>query len=207
MMNKRLLPGLSLLFFVLTVALVFASWMGSIYGQDTFQSLLSEDGIRWALKHVVGNYVHSPLLGILLVLFMGVGVGWRSGMYHALIRFLSRKKLLSGKERRAMMSVIVVVTGYVLSVFMAVPFLKSITGGFARSPFLEGLAYIISVGLGVSGMVYGYAINAFRSLNDVFRAMSCLIAECADWLVCLFFIVQFFSVLAYSGIGHWLFNF
>lgn len=204
MMNKRLLPGLSLLFFVLTVVLVFASWVGSIYGKDTFQSLLSEDGVRWALKHVVSNYVQTPLLGILLMLFMGVGVGWRSGMYHALMRFLSRKKQLSGKERRAMMLVAGVVVCYVLSVLATAPFLKNITGGFAQSPFLAGLAYIVSLGLGVSGMVYGYAINAFRSLNDVFRAMSCLIAECADWLVCLFFIVQFFSALAYSGMGDWL---
>ena len=197
MKNNRIIFRLSLIFFVLTVLLAFFSWVGSIYGQNTFQSLLSEEGIRWALKHVVSDYVQCPFLGALLVLFMGIGVGRYSGMYYALIRFSNKKKLLSGKERGAMMLVSFVLVGYVLLVLLASSSLKSITGDFVHSPLWDGWAYIVSLGLGISGMVYGYVVNVFRSLSDVFRSMSCLIAECADWLVCLFFIVQFFSVLSY----------
>ena len=76
---------LSIVFFLLTLALALFSWIGSIYGLGEVQSLLSAEGIRWVLGHVVENYVQSPVLGIVLILFMGVGIVFRSGLYLSLI--------------------------------------------------------------------------------------------------------------------------
>ena len=70
-MRNSLWQGrLSLIFFLLTLALALFSWVGSVYGVNGVQSLLSAEGIRWVLGHVLENYVLAPALGIILVLLM-----------------------------------------------------------------------------------------------------------------------------------------
>ena len=64
MKSNRFSSTLSIVFFLLTLALALFSWIGSIYGLGEVQSLLSAEGIRWVLGHVVENYVQSPILGM-----------------------------------------------------------------------------------------------------------------------------------------------
>jgi len=96
----------------------------------------------------------------------------------------------------------------VLVVFVALilpwNLLLSATGSWIHSPFSKGFVYLLSVGLGVSGMVYGYASDAFRSVGDIVEAMSCLICRHAIYFVVLFFTVQFFSSLAYTRLPEWI---
>ena len=47
-------------FFLLTLLVAFFSWIGSVYGGNEVQSLLSAEGIRWSLGHIVENYVQTP---------------------------------------------------------------------------------------------------------------------------------------------------
>ena len=77
---------MGLLFFLLTLVLALVSWIGSIYGVGEVQSLLSAEGIRWVLGHVVENYVRCPALGMMLILFMGLGIVVQSGLYDILKR-------------------------------------------------------------------------------------------------------------------------
>ena len=102
MKSNRFSSTLSIVFFLLTLALALFSWIGSIYGLGEVQSLLSAEGIRWVLGHVVENYVQSPVLGMVLILFMGLGIVRCSGLYDAVKRFAGRNKLVSRKERRAL---------------------------------------------------------------------------------------------------------
>ena len=53
MKNNSFSSVLSIVFFVSTLALTLFSWVGSVYGLDGVQSLLSAEGIRWSLGHVV----------------------------------------------------------------------------------------------------------------------------------------------------------
>lgn len=208
MKNRFSIPDIGLSFFFLTLLLALFSWIGSIYGVGEIQSLLSAEGIRWVLGHVVDNYVQAPALGIMLLLFMGLGVVECSGMYAVLGRILQQDKFLSRKEKRALtlsLSILLVYGGFVLLVlFLPWNFLLGVTGSWLHSPFSKGFIYIFSIGIGLSGMVYGYVSNAFRSLSDVVHAMSCLIARKALYFVDLFFIVQFFSSFEYTGIPHWM---
>ena len=87
MKNSRFSSTLSIVFFLLTLALALFFWFVSIYGLGEVQSLLSAEGIRWILGHVVENYVQSPVLGMVLILFMGLGIVRRSGLYDAVKRF------------------------------------------------------------------------------------------------------------------------
>ena len=195
---------ISLTFFLLMVLLALFSWMASVYGVGEVQSLLSAEGIRWMLGHVVENYVHAPALGMVLVLFMGMGIGIRAGLYGALKRLARKEKLLSRKERRALGASAVTLGLYMvlIGVAMLLPwnFLYSVTGSWSHSPVAKGLVYILSVGIGLSGMVYGYVSDVFRGWKDIIGGMSLLISRSASYFVTLFFVVQFFSSLVYTGV-------
>lgn len=208
MKNKYSIHRFSIVFLGLTLALILVSWIGSIYGVGEVQSLLSADGIRWLLGHVVENYVQAPALGVMLILFMGLGVVVRSGLYDVLKRLGQKEKQLSRKERRAL-TLAVAIGGFygllvILSLFLPWNFLLGITGSWLHSPFSKGLVYILSVGVGLSGMVYGYMSDAFHRLSDVFEGMSFLIARSASYWVALFFVVQFFSSLEYTRLMEWV---
>ena len=205
MKSNRFSSTLSIVFFLLTLALALFSWIGSIYGLGEVQSLLSAEGIRWVLGHVVENYVQSPVLGIVLILFMGLGIVFRSGLYDAVKRFVGRNKLFSRKERRALTLAVGFLLFYfamlVMSMFLPWNLYWNITGGWLHSPFSKGLVYLLSIGMGLGGMVYGYVSDTFRRLSDVVEGMSSLIAERSFTFVSLFFIIQFFSSLEYTRLA------
>lgn len=208
MKNKRFLPDWSILFFLMTLVLALFSWMGSIYGMGEVQSLLSAEGVRWWLGHVVENYVRCPALGIMLILFMGLGIVVRSGLYGVLFRLFRREKLLSRKERRALRLALGACGIYFMLILLALllpwNFLQGVTGAWLHSPLVEGMVYILSLGVGISGMVYGYVSDTFRRMEDVVSAMSWLISRSASYFVVLFFIVQFFSSLEYTRLPEWI---
>ena len=208
MRNNRYLYGWGVVFFLMTVVLALFSWIGSIYGIAEVQSLLSAEGVRWILNRAVMNYVQVPALGIVLVLMMGLGVVSRSGFFDVLKRAVRKDKKLSRKERRALCLAFVTFFSYVLVVMVAMilpwNLLMSATGGWLHSPLSKGFVYIFSVGLGISGMVYGYASDTFRKVGDIVEAMSCLISRCAVYFVVLFFTVQFFSSLEYTRLPEWI---
>ena len=208
MKSNRCSSTLSIVFFLLTLALALFSWIGSIYGLGEVQSLLSAEGIRWVLGHVVENYVQSPVLGMVLILFMGLGIVRRSGLYDVVKRFAGRNKMVSRKERRALtLSVgvgMLYVAVLILSMLLPWNLYWNITGGWLHSPFSKGLVYLLSVGIGLVGMVYGYVADSFRRLSDVVEGMSSMIAERSFCFVSLFFIIQFFSSLDYTRLAEWI---
>jgi len=208
MKSNRHTSTLSIFFFLLLLVLAFFSWIGSVYGLGEIQSLLSAEGVRWMLGHVVENYVQSPALGLMLVLFMGVGIGIRAGLYDVLKRLCRKERFLSRKERRALTlaSVVLLVYASLVGVSMLLPwnFLYGVTGSWGHSPLAKGAVYIFSVGIGLVGMVYGYVSDAFRSLSDVVEGMALLIVNRASGFVTLFFVVQFFSSLEYTRLGDWI---
>ena len=205
MKNKQHWVNWSVIFFSLTVVLTLFSWIGSIYGMKEVQSLLSAEGVRWVLGHVVENYVQSPALGVVLILMMGLGIGKQAGLYEVLRRLCNKEKQLSRKERRALTlaSMTLGVFCIVVLITLMLPwnFLQSVTGDWLYSPFSKGLVYIFSIGIGLSGMTYGYVSGAFRRLSDVVDGMSSLIVSRASYFVSLFFTVQFFSSLFYTRLA------
>lgn len=52
----------------------------------TARSLLSSDGIFWALDQMVLNFINFPPLGVVLVGMLGIGVAERTGLFSALLR-------------------------------------------------------------------------------------------------------------------------
>lgn len=206
--KRRYFPHIATLFFLLTLSVALFSWIGSIYGLGTVQNLLSPEGIRWELRHTIGNFVEAPALGIVMILFLGVGIAFYGGMLNAIYRIVKRKKKLTRKEKRAL--VLAVCTFFIYSLivvfttFAPWTILRSVTGALANSPFQKGIYYIISFGVGLSGAVFGYATGRFRNDGDIIYGMASLFSVFADYFVVLFFVVQFFASLMYTNLIEWI---
>ena len=166
MKNNYYFPHVATFFFLLTVIVALVSWIGSIYGLGTVQSLLSPEGIRWELRHITSNYVKAPALGIIMILLFGLGIASYSGMVNAIGRILKRGKQLTRKEK-ACLSVFCLYFYFIYSLtiimttFAPWTILRSITGSLENSPFQQGIYYLISFGIGLSGVVFGYTSGRF----------------------------------------------
>ena len=208
MKNSRICGNWGALFLGMTFILIFFSWIGSIYGVGEVQSLLSAEGLRWMLGHVVEDYVQTSALGNVMVLMIGLGVGAKAGMYNAVKRFLHNTHSLSRKERRALMLSVTVWLLFVLSMLVAMllpwSFLLSVTGSWNHSPLLMGGVYLFSLSVGITGMVYGSISDVFKRVSDVFESMSFLLARHASYFVTLFLVVQCFGILNYTQLDTWL---
>ena len=77
MMNSKWrLPHPATMFLLLTLAVIVLSWIFDIYGLSVFQpqtgeeirvqSLLSPEGVRWLLRHVVTNFTGFAPLGLVI---------------------------------------------------------------------------------------------------------------------------------------------
>lgn len=193
----------SLVFLWLAAGMAFFSWMAGFYGLP-LQNLLSEEGGRWLLNHAVSRYVEHPVLGNALVLLMGMGIGVHGGLFNASVRFFQSRNRISGKERRSLYLAVAVGLCYVAVVLYSVPSLMSVIGTFVHSPLYNGLIYILSVGIGLMGIVYGFSSNGYVHIRQVFDGMACLVSRFSDCWVALFFIVQFFAVADYVRLADWL---
>ena len=90
------MPHPATMFFLLTLAVIFLSWIFDVYGLSVLQpetreeirvqSLLSPEGIRWLLRHVVTNFTGFAPLGLVIVVMFGIGVAQHSGFIDACIR-------------------------------------------------------------------------------------------------------------------------
>lgn len=90
------------MFFLLTVAIIFLSWIFDVYGLSVIhpqtgqvihvQSLLSPEGVRWLLRNVITNFTGFAPLGLVIVAMFGIGVAEHSGFLSACIRGGDYKK-------------------------------------------------------------------------------------------------------------------
>lgn len=95
MKNRSRMPHPATMFLLLTLAVVFLSWIFDIYGLKVtdpvtgnpikVQSLLSAEGVRWMLRHIVTNFTGFAPLGMVMVTMFGIGVAEHSGFINACI--------------------------------------------------------------------------------------------------------------------------
>lgn len=340
------MPHPATMFFLLTLAIFFLSWIFEIYGWSVLQpetgeeirvqSLLSPEGIRWLLRHVITNFTGFAPLGLVIVAMFGIGVAQHSGFIEACIRrgvrgnrdprrvilwviaggllsnvagdagyiillpiaatlfqsvglhpvggiitayvsvscgysaniFLStldpmlaattqeaadaaniapgqtgplcnyyflcvstfllafiiyritRKSLLpalgksggelhftgykqlSRKERRAMVGAVTAGALYMAVILWATfsswGILRGVNGGLIRSPFMVGILFLLSLGIGLMGMVYGFASGRYRKEGDVIEGLTQPMKFLSVYIVITFFASQMFACFEYS---------
>lgn len=203
-MTNRYFLHPATVFFLLTLLAAFLSWVGSIYGWEGIQSLLSAEGFRWQLRNSVPGFLHAPLLGHLLVLAFGAGLWMHSGLGAFGLRLLQKRGKCTRKEKRALgwsivAGVICLFIGIVLA-WGPWGVVRSITGGLRNSPLAEGFTSLLSVMVGMMAMVYGFAIDMYRTDRDLVRGLSYGFVYFSGYFITLFFVVQFFASLHYTGL-------
>lgn len=344
--NKRHIPHPATMFLILTMAVVFLSWIFDIYGLSVtlpqtgeeirVQSVLSPEGIRWLLRHVITNFTGFAPLGMVIVAMFGIGVAQHSGFIDACIRcgirgkqekrkiilwvivlgllsnvvgdagyiillpiaaalfhsvglhpvagiiaayasvacgysanivlstmdpllartteeaavasgiehgntgplcnyyflfvstflitgvayWVTRWKLLpamgnyegnihfngykpvSRKERRALIMAIIVGIIYILfvlwSTFSSYGILRGVSGNLMRSPFIMGILFLISLGAGLMGMIYGFSSGRYRTDIDVIEGLAQPMKLLSVYFVIAFFAAQMFACFEYS---------
>ena len=341
------MPHPATMFLLLTLVVIFISWIFDIYGLSVslpqtgeeirVQSLLSPEGIRWLLRHVVTNFTGFAPLGLVIVAMFGIGVAQHSGFIDACIRksvrkqrqnpwrivtcviilgllsnvvgdagyiilipiaatlflsvglhpiggiitayvsvscgysanillstldpliatttqeaadqtnvslgkigplsnyyflfvstfllifliyYITRKNLLpalgdymenvnflgykqlSRKERRAILGAFVVGLLYVMLILWATfsswGILRGVNGGLIHSPFIVGILFLLSFGIGLMGMVYGFASGRYRTDGDVIEGLTQPMKLLGVYFVIAFFAAQMFACFEYS---------
>ena len=338
------MPHPATMFFVLTMVVVLLSWIFEIYGLSVtlpqtgeeirVQSLLSPEGIRWLLRHMVTNFTGFAPLGMVIVAMFGIGVAQHSGFINACIRhgirgkqdkdkiilwvillgllsnvvgdagyiillpiaatlfhsvglhpvagiitayasvacgysanivlstmdpllartteeaavaggiehgdtgplcnyyfmfastflitavayWVTRRKLLpamgtyegsthfdgykplSRKERRALTMAVIVGVIYVAivlwSTFSSYGILRGVSGNLMRSPFIMGILFLLSLGAGLMGTVYGFSSGRYRTDADVIDGLAQPMKLLGVYFVIAFFAAQMFRIFA-----------
>lgn len=114
MKNKWRMPHPATMFLLLTIAVVFLSWICDIYGlkvtlpqtgeEIRVQSLLSPEGIRWWLRECYQELYRICTVGYGVIAMFGLGVAQHSGFIGACIRLgVGNRK----EKRRVILWVIV----------------------------------------------------------------------------------------------------
>lgn len=163
------LPHPATLFFLMTVLVLFLSWLTSLMGlqvihpgtQEIVQpvNLLSADGLERILKGLVGNFAGFAPLGTVLVALLGIGVAEHSGLIGACLR----RVVLSSP--RALLTPIIVFSGVMsnmaseIGYVLLVPLAGLMFQAAGRHPIL-GIAAAFA---GVSG---GYSANLLLGTID-----------------------------------------
>lgn len=91
-------------------------------------------------------------------------------------------------------------TGSFVSGFRSMGIVRSITGGLKNSPLSEGVSYLLSLGLGIMAIIYGYSIDLYRTDRDIIKGMSYSFVRFSGYCVTLFFVIQLFTSLHYTGL-------
>lgn len=123
------------------------------------------------------------------------------GSYHGEVTPEGYKQL-SHKERRALVISFLIGTLYLVAILLATfspwGILRGVNGGLIRSPFIMGILFLISFGVGLMGMVYGFASGRYRSDVDVIDGLTQPMQMLGIYLVIAFFAAQMFACLEYS---------
>lgn len=166
----------------------------------TAVNLLSSDGIYWALRSMVTNFMDFPPLGIVLVGMLGIGVAERTGLIAALLKLFMlitpRKLLTPAMVFIGVMSSLASDAGYVvLPPLAALLFISvgrspivgiaavfaGVAAGFNANLVVTGLDPLLA-GLSTSGAQFvdpGYVVNP--AANWLFMIASTFMATLVGW--------------------------
>lgn len=170
MKNKWRMPHPATMFFLLTMIVVFLSWIFDIYGLSVMlpqtgelirvQSLLSPEGIRWLLRNAMTNFTGFAPLGMVIVAMFGVGVAQHSGFIDACIRRgvknkQEKRKIILWVITLGVLSNIVGDAGYIILLPIAATLFHSV-----------GLHPIAGIIVAYVSVACGYSANIMLSTVD-----------------------------------------
>lgn len=129
----------------------------------TSRSLLSSEGIYWAITNLVRNFINFPPLGLVLVGMLGIGVAEKVGFFGAAMKWLAAQ-----------------VPGSLLTptiIFLGVMSSVASDAGYIILPPLAGALYLAvgrppaaGVAAAFAGVAGGFSANLFPTAGDALVA-------------------------------------
>ncbi|MBL1216974.1 MAG: AbgT family transporter [Planctomycetes bacterium] len=171
------------------------------------RSLLTRDGLYWAIKNMVTNFMNFPPLGVVLVGMLGIGIAERTGLLAAILKavmlVVPKTLLTPTMVFVGIMSSMTLDAGYVVLPPLAAALYKSV----GRSP-LAGIAAVfagVSAGFnanlfvtGLDPMLAGFSTPGAQTIdpsysvaatcNWYFMAASTALMTLTGWAVTSFFV-------------------
>ncbi len=184
---------------VLQVALILCSWIiNAISPALPVRSLLSSEGIRWFFGSYVENLL-TPLLAWLLLLSIACGSLTNSGLLGILRSLLKGERLVSYRQRHALLTVLGEILVFVVIVclltFVPHAILLGVSGSLFPSAFLYGFIPMLAFVIMVVSVTYGIISGVFDDIESIFSSF-CK-GTCAFVPI---FIVYVFAVQLYSSL-------
>lgn len=165
--------------YTLLLVLVWGfSWladMGRMFSGGTFaiNSLVSGEGVRWAVRNAVPTLNDVQWGTIMLVIAM-VALLYGAGLIRVLYRFFTAFTLTKNEKRSLLLAVLALVF-YIALIFLAtvapMNLLIGVSGRYAGSPLMYGIPLLSFIGVLAVSLVYGFMYGNFRSLLDVLASM------------------------------------
>lgn len=104
---------------------------------------------------------------------MSVGLFTHSGLCGVLWRIVRRERKLSGKEKKSLVAAAFVsaayFTAYALLAWGPWNIVRGVTGRYVDSPLHDGAPCILSIGIGLASVIYGYNSDHYRSDTDIVK--------------------------------------
>ena len=206
-MNDKRLAYYPFLAYSLLLLLV---WLGSwligvvqLFAGDAFavNSLMSGEGVRWALLDVAGSIEAAPW-GSALFLLLTAGMLGGSGVLR-LFGNLFTKWRISGNELRSLLFAGVALLLYlvVLFLFTVAPWntLIGVTGDIGNSPLSHGWLLLLFVAVLIVSLVYGFMYGNYRTMVDVVGSASSFVKGYVPALLAMLPASGLMPCLHYTG--------
>lgn len=115
---------------------------------------------------------------------------------------------LSQRESRSLRLSIIVGLLFLASIlwltFSSLGLFRGVSGHLVRSPFIMGALLILSLTIGLMGLVYGLFSGKYRSDRSVISGFGYFIKEFSVFFVIAFFAAQFFACLNYTKLDQFI---
>lgn len=92
----------------------------------------------------------------------------------------------------------------VLSAVLPNGFLQGVDGSLLRSPMIQSALFLVTFGLGLCGMAYGFVVGKYRNDRDLFDGMTYYTKLLGAFLVLAFFAAQLVACLQFSQLDQYI---
>lgn len=115
---------------------------------------------------------------------------------------------LGRKEKRALYWALGIGLLYVFLVlfatFSSYGILRGVSGNLMRSSFIFGILFLLSLGFGLMGLIYGIIIGRFKSDRSVVDTVVQSMHFLSPYIVIVFMASQMFACFEYSNLDKWI---
>lgn len=190
---------------------IFLSTMDPLLAHTTREATLAQTGYEGNTAPLANYFFMAVSTLVLMVVIGGLTMKMllpRLAACPPIEPLHTAPRGLSGRERRAFR--VAAITGLVylllvlLLTFSPYGVLRSVSGGIMHSPFVAGILFLLSLGLGLMGLAYGFSAGRFRSDADLIDGFSQPMPILGQYLPIVFFASQMFACFEYSGLDRYL---